>query len=292
MKIHDVEQRTPEWHALRSRLFTASECGVFLAEEKQCRLSIADIKGIIGDKALPSKATAAEWQASLREQNPAAWQSSLKWTQKTEDARKRLIDEKLAAPFYHVPMWPKHWEDEGLDYSELVHRSGFRFLQEAREREAARLDRDPYVQRGTFLEPEARAEYERLTNRIVKEVGLISDDEERFGCSPDGIIVDPISGVQLGGLEIKCPAPETHLEWLDAGDLPEEHKAQVHHSMAVTGYSWWDFMSFCPGLPPLIVTVHRDDFTERYLQGLISLHEELESERQKMAEKWNQYANK
>src|SRR5690606_14546539 len=63
VKIHDVEQRTPEWHALRSRLFTASECGVFLAEEKQCRLSISDIKGIIGDKALPAKATAVEWQA-------------------------------------------------------------------------------------------------------------------------------------------------------------------------------------------------------------------------------------
>lgn len=38
--------------------------------------------------------------------------------------------------------------------------------------------------------------------------------------------------------------------------------------MAVTGLDRWDFLSFCPGWRPLLVTVLRDETTERVEAGL------------------------
>jgi putative phage-type endonuclease len=184
---------------------------------------------------------------------------------KSAGARLNLITKKLAEPIY---------SDESL--------SGFEFLMELRAKEEKAMEYNIPVQRGNALEPEARAMYEKITGHQVSEVGFITDDEERFGCSPDGLIY-PI-GKQtkssqydgVHGVEIKCPIPETHMKWLLAGGLPEEHKCQVHGSMAVTGLSRWDFVSYCPGLPPLIVRVERDEFTDSISAGLITLHAEYQ----------------
>ncbi|OUL17295.1 hypothetical protein B0X78_00245 [bacterium AM6] len=40
----------------------------------------------------------------------------------------------------------------------------------------------------------------------------------------------------------------------------------MHGSLIITGRTWWDFMSYCPGYDPLIVRVQPDGFTEK-LQG-------------------------
>jgi hypothetical protein len=49
------------------------------------------------------------------------------------------------------------------------------------------------------------------------------------------------------------------VEYLDKGKLPTTYIQQVQGSMLVTGRAWWDFMSYYPGLPPLIIRVERDD---------------------------------
>ena len=61
------------------------------------------------------------------------------------------------------------------------------------------------MQRGTELEPEARAYYELIAGP-VEEVGFCIHDDG-FGCSPDGVVGD-------GLLEIKCPLAHTHVEYL------------------------------------------------------------------------------
>ena len=43
-----------------------------------------------------------------------------------------------------------------------------------------------WMQRGTELEPEARAMYELMHSVDVEEVGFILDDSGEFGCSPLG----------------------------------------------------------------------------------------------------------
>ena len=60
-------------------------------------------------------------------------------------------------------------------------------------------------------------------------------------------------------MEIKCPAPATHVEYLRGGVLPSKYKQQVMGCLWITGRQWWDFMSYHPNMKPLIVRVERDE---------------------------------
>ena len=61
---------------------------------------------------------------------------------------------------------------------------------------------------GTEREPLARALYEAHTGVLVDEVGFIKHLDLPCGASPDGLIGND------GGIEIKCPQPAAHLEYL------------------------------------------------------------------------------
>ena len=139
-----------------------------------------------------------------------------------------------------------------------------------------------WMRRGVRLEPEARIAYENKTGNRVEEVAFCLHESGMFGCSPDGLVND-----REGGLEIKCPQPERHIAYIRAGVLPEQYEMQVHSSMAVTGLPWWDFWSYCPSLPPLLVRVHRSDLTERIVAAMIDHGTCLAFERQRIADMWN-----
>ena len=115
---------------------------------------------------------------------------------------------------------------------------------------------------GRDSEPEARLFYSLERDVDVCEVGFVLSDCGRFGCSPDGL-VDPD-----GGLELKCPLPRTHVGYVRAGKLPDEYKPQVHGCLAVTGRAWWDFLSYAPGMPPVLVRVTPDDYTAALKEAL------------------------
>lgn len=112
--------------------------------------------------------------------------------------------------------------------------------------------------RGNELEPEAIALFERMMGLEVERVGFVTTDDGGKGCSPDGLIPSI-----RAGLEVKCPNPTIHARRLLAGVLPDDHKQQVHGGMDVTGYYYWYYMSYCPVLPPLILRVERDGYTEQ-----------------------------
>jgi hypothetical protein len=108
---------------------------------------------------------------------------------------------------------------------------------------------DQYVtddmRRGTELEPVARAEYEIREDVMVEVVGFVEHATiPMFGASPDGLIGD------RGGLEIKVPKVATHIEWLLGNDIPPEHRGQLVANLSCTEREWWDFVSYCPDLPP------------------------------------------
>lgn len=116
---------------------------------------------------------------------------------------------------------------------------------------------------GNDMEPEAREWFTQNVNENVREVGFCAADGGKpIGCSPDGLIVDPKSGEYVAGLEIKCPQVDTHVGYVLDGELPSAYKLQVHGSMAVTGLPRWWFISYFPGLNPLVLCVERDEFTE------------------------------
>lgn len=92
---------------------------------------------------------------------------------------------------------------------------------------------------GTEREPDARARYELETGRIVTAVGFVRHPSIRWcGASPDGLVGDD------GLIEIKCPESSTHLEYVAAGEVPEQYRPQMLLQLACTGRAWCDFVSF------------------------------------------------
>ena len=133
-----------------------------------------------------------------------------------------------------------------------------------------------HTDRGNELEPEAREAFESLTGLTATEVGFCTREDEVVGCSPDALIPDE-TGEWISGLEIKCPAPKTHVGYvrqhaeairLGVKWFPSEYKLQVHGGMAVTGLNTWHFFSYCPGLSPVHIRVKRDQFTETLSESL------------------------
>lgn len=121
-----------------------------------------------------------------------------------------------------------------------------------------------HMARGTELEPDARKMYEFIKDVEVQEVGFCLHDTLEAGASPDGLIGED------GGLEIKCPAPATHVEYLRGGKLPSKYKQQVMGCLWITGREWWDFMSYHPSMKPLIVRVERDEDYIAELEACVS----------------------
>ena len=126
----------------------------------------------------------------------------------------------------------------------------------------------------------------------VSEVGFVKMGEHiPVGCSPDGVIP---SGEELGkyhsGLEIKCPSLSTHARWLEDGILPDEHKIQVHGSMAAMGLDSWHFLSYYPdddlpiNVKKLLIETKRDEFTEKVGESLAEFVEVYRAEFSRLSE--------
>ena len=131
--------------------------------------------------------------------------------------------------------------------------------------------------RGTELEPIARSAYEFITNKEIEQTGVIYRDEARtVSCSPDGLCGDI-------GLEIKCPLSGTHVNYLLRSELPAAYLAQVQGSMFVTGLERWDFCSYHPDFPLLIIEVHAcpkfqgafAPLLEKFIEGMLEKRELL-----------------
>lgn len=128
------------------------------------------------------------------------------------------------------------------------------------------------MQRGVELEEEAREYFEFTQGVEVQQVGLCYKDETRsVSCSPDGLLEE-------SGLEIKCPLISTHIGYILKGKLPTDYFCQVQGSMYVTGFDSWWFLSYYPGLDPLLLKIERDPIFIGKLHGAIQkFNEELEA---------------
>jgi len=116
-----------------------------------------------------------------------------------------------------------------------------------------------WMERGTELEPLARAAYELRMDTEVRQVGFVLHPTIKWaGCSPDGLCGDD------GLVELKVPKPSTHAEYLLAECVPEIYVPQIAWQMACCpDRKWVDFVSYCPDFPePLalfICRVQRDE---------------------------------
>ena len=87
----------------------------------------------------------------------------------------------------------------------------------------------------------------------TEPVGFITTDDGLIGASPDRLV----KGAPIG-LEIKCPAPHTHLAYLLDGTAPE-YKPQVQGQMLVAELERVDLYSYHDRMPPCTIKTPRDD---------------------------------
>ena len=132
---------------------------------------------------------------------------------------------------------------------------------------------------GTEREPDARALYQVRTRRLVDEAGFVRIEGMAAGASPDGLVGDD------GLLEIKCPNPATHIDYLrlPPNECPKAYFWQVQGQMLATGRTWCDFVSYHPEFPGELQIVirrvqHDQQALAKLVMGLGKFLEEVDAE--------------
>ncbi|WP_374831069.1 lambda exonuclease family protein [Paenochrobactrum pullorum] len=135
-----------------------------------------------------------------------------------------------------------------------------------------------HMERGKLMEDEARETYAFINSVEPYQVGFIRKGEK--GASPDSLI-----GTD-GGLEIKTALPRIQIDRLERNRLPPEHKAQVQGNLWIAEREWWDFVSYWPRLPMLIVRVYRD---EEYIKTMSDEIDRFNDEKAALIERIRSY---
>jgi YqaJ-like viral recombinase domain len=105
------------------------------------------------------------------------------------------------------------------------------------------------METGLEREEEAAQFFTLTTGLELQEGGFCTDDDGLYGASPDRLTSDGCT------LEIKAPTAPTHVGYLLAGELPNDHLLQVQMQLLVVGCPRAHFLSYYPGIPPLLLTV-------------------------------------
>ena len=112
------------------------------------------------------------------------------------------------------------------------------------------------MKKGHEKEADARSLFEMIQEVEVAEVGLCyKNTQKKYSMSPDGLMENT-------GLEIFSPECWTHIEC-----LRHPHKSiaiaskfqQIQGSLFISGFDYYWFMVYYPGLAPLIQRVSRNE---------------------------------
>jgi putative phage-type endonuclease len=132
------------------------------------------------------------------------------------------------------------------------------------------LEGQQWMERGKELEPEAARQYEWVTENETVVVGFVTTDDGLIGASPDRLIKG-----KPAALEIKCPAPHTHVGYLLDGHN-DKYRPQVQGQIFVCELEYAEFYSFHPRMPAVHIITERDDkFQELLAAGLDHFNTDL-----------------
>ena len=120
------------------------------------------------------------------------------------------------------------------------------------------------VQEGIEREPVARREFQILTNTVVEQVGMITDDSGKLACSPDGILTG-----RNEALELKCPQGDTQIGYLLDG-LENEYRPQVQFQLLIGRWDAVHFFSFHENTPAFHVVTRPDPAYQRVMAALLN----------------------
>lgn len=235
MIVLTCDQGSPEWHAARAGVITAS---MFAEVRKR-------VNGLNDQQA----AYVAAVQAGADEAG-AMKAAGYKAPPRAEAVKRALAGEKVG------------------EYTTVAQDYAFRLAVERIAGHA--LDDGQFetyaMRRGKEMEPEARDMHAFRYSFHVEPTGFVMTDDRLFGASADGLIG------QVGGSEYKCLiAPDRIRDIVLDGDI-SEFTDQVQGGMWLTGRQWWHFCLYCPALAPIgraltVFEVERDD---EYIEAMES----------------------
>jgi putative phage-type endonuclease len=118
------------------------------------------------------------------------------------------------------------------------------------------------MQRGTRLEPQARAAYEFHTGKKVAQTGFVTHDSMPLVAqSPDGDVIH--EDKTMTGVEIKCMGGENHMKCVIENEVPKEYKPQIiQYFVADEKRTGVDFVAYNPEIPRFslhIIHIKRED---------------------------------
>ena len=110
------------------------------------------------------------------------------------------------------------------------------------------------MERGSDLERKAIEYFEFQTDLVTQPCGFVTDDNERWGASPDSLV----GANEL--LECKCPEFATHLMYLmKEGSSYADYRTQAQGELMVCEREFLWFLSYHPDLPWSLYRVERDE---------------------------------
>lgn len=225
MSLHvhpEIEQGTPEWHAQRRGIVTASvvrqlvttgspdpaqvECPACGVDAGPC-LSISRKTPTLLKTVHSSRSDAANALPPVH---------SVAQTDTSRGLTATLVAERLTGFTEETPMSADMW-------------------------------------RGVEDEPRARDKYAEHYAPVTQVGFMVRDDWGfKIGFSPDGLVGDD------GLLEIKSRRPKKHLQTILADEVPAENLAQCQAGLLVSGRDWLDFVSYSGGMPLFVKRVYPD----------------------------------
>lgn len=141
-----------------------------------------------------------------------------------------------------------------------------------------------WIRHGLKYEEEAAFKFEAEAGLQTAPVGFVLSECKRWGCSPDRLIVG-----EKAALEIKCPSPQKHMEYLKFGP-GKDYKQQVQGQMLVGGYDMVYFFSYFPGMPNIWIATKRDNkFINNMHEILVEFSKTLDAETRKVEEFYSKW---
>jgi len=129
----------------------------------------------------------------------------------------------------------------------------------------SRFEGNDDTERGIEMEPRAAAALESRLGCTLGPGGVVFSDDGRIACSPDRIFrkwanrthgqIDRIADME--SVEIKCPAPWTHIGYMVDGP-GDRYKPQVQGQIMIGGFTRCHFWSYHPRFAPVHVVTEPD----------------------------------
>lgn len=120
-----------------------------------------------------------------------------------------------------------------------------------------------WMEQGRECEEAAVRAFEFQTDLETSAVGFVTTDDGLIGCSPDRLVGE------IGTLELKCPAPNTHIGYLLSTSVAEDYKVQNQAQMWICEREKSWVSSYHPKLPPIILPIDRDEEFIGKLSGAV-----------------------